>query len=59
MSLEDIPHCDVFYPTEEEFKNFEKYVSKCEKQARSGIIKVVLIRFLMFEQIYQKLDCSP
>jgi hypothetical protein len=40
MSLDDIPHCDVFFPNEEEFKNFEKYITKCEKQSKSGIIKV-------------------
>ena len=38
--LENIPYCDVFYPSDEEFKCFEKYVEKCEKQAKSGIIKV-------------------
>ncbi len=40
MSLEDIPYCDVFYPTEDEFKNFEKYVSKCHKSSKSGVFKV-------------------
>lgn len=48
MSLDDIPHCDVFFPNEEEFKNFEKYVSKCEKQAKSGIIKVYFKKFIIF-----------
>lgn len=41
MSLENIPHCDTFYPTTEEFKNFEKYVERCEKSAKSGVIKVI------------------
>jgi hypothetical protein len=40
MSLENIPYCDEFYPTRNEFKNFQKYVEKCEKVAESGIIKV-------------------
>jgi len=40
--LEDIPYCDTFYPSEEEFKNFEKCIEKYEKVAKSGIIKVNL-----------------
>jgi hypothetical protein len=40
MSLENIPYCDVFYPSEEEFRNFEKFMSKCEKVTKSGIFKV-------------------
>lgn len=40
MSLEFIPYCNEFYPTLQEFKNFEKYIEKCEKQSTSGIIKV-------------------
>jgi hypothetical protein len=42
MSLEDIPHCDIYYPTTQEFSNFEEYVSKIEKIAKSGIVKVNL-----------------
>ena len=38
--LEGIPDCDVFYPTEDEFKNFEKCIEKYEKTTKSGIIKV-------------------
>ena len=40
MSLENIPLCDIFYPNDDEFKNFEKYIEKCEKTAASGIFKV-------------------
>jgi hypothetical protein len=40
MSLEAIPYCDEFYPNEEDFLNFEKYVSKCQKLTKSGIFKV-------------------
>lgn len=40
MSLSDIPFCDVFYPTKEEFSNFENYIEKIAKEAKSGIVKV-------------------
>ncbi len=40
MSLDNIPHCDVFYPNEEEFKNFVRYVTKCQKITKCGIFKV-------------------
>lgn len=40
MSLDNIPYCDVFYPSEDEFKIFDKYIEKCERTATSGIIKV-------------------
>jgi hypothetical protein len=38
--LNEIPECEIFYPSLEEFKNFQKFLSKCEKEAKSGIIKV-------------------
>jgi hypothetical protein len=40
--LDNIPFCDVFYPSEEEFKNFEACLEKYEKISKSGIIKVML-----------------
>jgi len=42
MYLSDIPFCDVFYPTKEEFTNFENYIEKIAAQAKSGIVKVKL-----------------
>ena len=38
--LKNIPECDVFHPSSEEFNNFQKYITKCERQTSSGIIKV-------------------
>ncbi len=43
MSLEEILYCDEFHPTLEEFKHFEKYVTKCQKTAKSGIFKVRIL----------------
>ena len=43
MSLENIPHCEIFYPTLSEFQNFEDYILKCESLSNSGIIKVYLL----------------
>jgi hypothetical protein len=40
IDLNDIPYCDVFYPNEEEFKDFEKCIEKYEKLTKCGIIKV-------------------
>ena len=40
MSFEQIPHCDIFYPTWTEFMNFSEYIEKIQKEARSGIVKV-------------------
>ena len=40
MSLSDIPFCDVFHPTKEEFSNFEAYIEKIAKETKSGIAKV-------------------
>jgi hypothetical protein len=42
-SLKSIPECDIFYPSLEEFKDFQTYMSKCEKESISGIIKVILV----------------
>jgi hypothetical protein len=39
-SIEDIPLCDVFHPTSEEFENFYEYMEKITKLAKSGIFKV-------------------
>lgn len=39
--LEEIPYCDIFHPTAEEFSNFAAYVEKCVKHAKSGMIKVI------------------
>lgn len=41
MSLKEIPFCDVFYPTKEEFSNFEKYIEKISNSANSGLVKVI------------------
>jgi hypothetical protein len=43
MSFEDIPHCDIFYPTKREFSNFQDYIAKIQKIAKSGIVKVSLL----------------
>lgn len=39
--LEEIPYCDIFYPSWEEFADFSSYVEKCTKSAKSGIFKVI------------------
>lgn len=40
MSLEEIPFCDEYYPTLDELQDFAGYVTRCEAQSKSGIIKV-------------------
>ena len=40
MSLKEIPFCDVYHPTIEEFSNFEKYIEVISKSTNSGIVKV-------------------
>lgn len=40
MSFDEIPYCDTFRPSIEEFANFESYVEKISKIAKSGIAKV-------------------
>jgi hypothetical protein len=45
MSFEQIPHCDIFYPTWPEFNNFSEYIEKIQKEAKSGIVKVKLVNF--------------
>lgn len=37
--LKNIPECNIFYPTIDEFKDFQKFANNCEKLATSGIIK--------------------
>lgn len=41
MSLEKIPFCNVFYPNEQEMKDFSSFVEKCEKQVKTGIFKII------------------
>ena len=43
--LRKIKECDVFHPSFEEFKDFQKYMTKCESQATSGIIKVAIYKW--------------
>ena len=40
MSLDNIEYCEEFSPNDEDFQNFEMYVSSCEKKCQSGIFKV-------------------
>jgi hypothetical protein len=40
MSFSDIPFCEVFYPTKDEFNDFEKYVETVSQKTKSGIVKV-------------------
>lgn len=42
MNFEEIPYCDTFYPTWEQFSHFEEYVESLSKIAKSGIAKVFL-----------------
>lgn len=53
MSLTDIPFCEVFNPTKEEFSNFEIYVEKIASQAKSGIVKV---KFFALIRLYPQKD---
>jgi hypothetical protein len=41
--IEDIPYCDVFYPSQTEFKDFSGYLDKVTKIAKSGIFKVIYL----------------
>ncbi len=56
--LDEIPFCPIYYPTEEEFKNFEKLLEKYEKITKAGIIKVSLIftYFRLFLPSLSKLE---
>lgn len=40
MSFEDIPYCDTFYPTWDQFNDFETYVEGLSKITKGGIAKV-------------------
>lgn len=40
MPLEDIPLCEIYYPTDSEFKDFYSYVEKLSKINKTGIVKV-------------------
>jgi hypothetical protein len=48
MPLEEIEHCDVFYPTMSQFSNFAGYLEKIAKISRSGIFKVIILRYNIF-----------
>jgi len=39
-SLKEIPFCDVYYPTKEEFNDFEKYIEVISNSTNSGLVKV-------------------
>lgn len=42
-SIDMIPHGDVFYPTEEEFRNFRAYITKIAlspQYANASLVKV-------------------
>lgn len=41
MPLEDIPFCEIYKPSEEEFNNFQAYVEKLSKINKTGIVKVL------------------
>jgi hypothetical protein len=43
MYFEQIPHCDIFYPTWNEFMKFPEYIEKIQKEAKSGIVKVKFV----------------
>lgn len=43
MPLEDIPFCEVYHPTMEEFQDFYNYVEKLSKINKTGIVKVILL----------------
>ena len=55
MSLDQIPFCDIFHPTFDEFNNFENYIEKITKIAKSGIIKVTYI-FLITDNPSKRLE---
>lgn len=40
-SLDKIPFCKVFYPTESDFSDFSKYMEYCDKNCKTGIFKVI------------------
>lgn len=42
MNSDAIPFSEVYYPTKEEFADFQGYVNKLEKIAKTGIVKVRL-----------------
>ena len=54
MSLENVPYCDIFYPTYEEFQNFENYVESCEKNAKSAIIKVNNLNYKFLIRLFRQ-----
>jgi hypothetical protein len=39
-TFKEIPFCDVYYPTKEQFNNFEKYIEVISHSANSGLVKV-------------------
>lgn len=40
MSFEEIPYCEVFHPTNQEFSDFAGYLEKITRISKSGIFKV-------------------
>jgi len=40
MPLEDIPFCEIYYPSSAEFEDFYSYVEKISKINKTGIVKV-------------------
>ncbi len=47
MPLEDIPFCEIYYPTMNEFQNFYNYVEKLSMINKTGIVKVIISKIMI------------